>query len=193
MLPLSGDADDQAKPAIAPGLDAGNGVLHDHSAHWRDPKPCSGCEEAIRGGLARELEAGEIHPVDSRLEEISEASGFEDLCTVFARGEDSRLEASLPQCMDEGQTTYAASFDRTWNAALGALRDANLQVKDTERDGNDGTIKAVRADDKDVTVALESAGPGTTSVKVRIGIFGDEEASKAIHRQIASRLGVTAG
>jgi hypothetical protein len=93
----------------------------------------------------------------------------------------------------EAESTYAASFDRTWNAALGALRDADLQVKDTERDGNDGTIKAVRADDKDVTVTLESAGPGTTSVKVRIGTFGDEEASRAIHRQIASRLGVTAG
>jgi hypothetical protein len=101
MLPLSGDADNQAKLAIPPGLDAGNGILHDHGAHWSYPKPCSGCEEVIRGGLACELEAGEIHPVDTRLKEISEASGFEDLCTVLARGDDGRLEASLPQCADE--------------------------------------------------------------------------------------------
>jgi hypothetical protein len=104
MLPMSCDADNQAKAAIPAGLNAGNGVLHDHGAYWRDPKPCSGCEEAIRGRLARELEAGEVHPVDSRLKEISETSGFEDLCTVFARGDDGHLKASPSQCVDEGHS-----------------------------------------------------------------------------------------
>jgi hypothetical protein len=64
MLPLPGDASNQAKPAIPPGLDAGNDVLRDHGAHWRDHKPCSGCEEAIGGGVTREVEAGEIDWID---------------------------------------------------------------------------------------------------------------------------------
>jgi uncharacterized lipoprotein len=91
----------------------------------------------------------------------------------------------------EAQSTYSASFDRTWNATLGALQEAKLQVKDMEREGSQGTIKAMQGDDKTVTVALEPAGPGTTSVKIRVGTFGDEETSKAIHRRIASRLGVS--
>jgi uncharacterized lipoprotein len=90
----------------------------------------------------------------------------------------------------EAQSTYPASFDRTWNATMSALQDANMQVKDIERDGTKGTIKAAAADDKSVTVGVEQAGPGTTAVKVRIGTFGDEEASTALHRRIASRLGV---
>jgi Protein of unknown function (DUF3568) len=91
----------------------------------------------------------------------------------------------------EAQSTYPASFDRTWNATLGALQETKLQVKDMEREGSQGTIKAMQGDDKTVTVSLEPAGPGTTSVKIRVGTFGDEETSKAIHRQIASRLGVS--
>ena len=90
----------------------------------------------------------------------------------------------------EAQSTYPASFERTWNATMGALQEANLKVQDTDRDGSKGTIKAVQADDKNVTVGLEPAGPGTTSVKIRVGTFGDEEASRAIHNRIASRLGV---
>jgi Protein of unknown function (DUF3568) len=103
------------------------------------------------------------------------------------------LPEGLAEWKGEAQSTYPASFDRTWNAALGALQDANLQIKDTERDGDQGTINAVQVDDKTVIVALEPAGPGTTSVKIRVGTFGDEEASKVIHRQIASRLGMTRG
>ena len=71
-----------------------------------------------------------------------------------------------------------------------ALQDANLQVTDTQKDETKGTIKAKRSDDTAVTVALEPAGPNTTSVGVRVGTFGDEEASRAIHNRIASRLGV---
>ena len=90
----------------------------------------------------------------------------------------------------EAQSTYPASFERTWNATLSALQEAKMQVQDMDREGSQGTIRAVQADDKDVAVTLEPAGPGTTSVKVRVGTFGDEEVSRAIHRRIASQLGV---
>jgi uncharacterized lipoprotein len=93
----------------------------------------------------------------------------------------------------ESRSTYPASFDRTWAATLAALQDARLTVTDTQRDGTQGTIKAKQADDTNVTVNLEQAGPGTTEVKIRVGVFGDEDASKAIHNRIASRLGVTRG
>jgi hypothetical protein len=90
----------------------------------------------------------------------------------------------------ELQSTYPASFDRTWNATLAALQESDLRVTETERDGAQGTINARRTDDTAVTVNLERAGPGTTTVKIRVGVFGDEELSRAIHRRIASQLGV---
>jgi hypothetical protein len=89
----------------------------------------------------------------------------------------------------ELQSTYAAPFDRTWRATLAALRDADMKVTDTQRDSTQGTITATSAKDETVRVNLEQAGPGTTAVKIRVGVFGDEEVSRALHRRIASRLG----
>jgi hypothetical protein len=91
------------------------------------------------------------------------------------------------------ETTYPAPLNRTWDATMGALREAQLRVTDTQKDAAKGTIKALQADDTPVTVSLETAGPSTTAVKIRVGTFGDEEVSKSINRRIAARLGTTAG
>jgi hypothetical protein len=91
------------------------------------------------------------------------------------------------------ETTYPAAMNRTWDATMGALRDTQLRITDTQKDAAQGTIKAQQADNTPVTVSLESAGPNTTAVKIRVGTFGDEEVSKAINRRIAARLGTAAG
>jgi len=91
------------------------------------------------------------------------------------------------------ETTYAASLDRTWNATMAALRDSQLRITDQQKDVAHATIKARREDNTPVTVALDQAGPSTTSVKIRVGTFGDEEASRTLNRRIASRLGTAAG
>jgi uncharacterized lipoprotein len=90
------------------------------------------------------------------------------------------------------QTTYAAPFTRAWDATVLALRDTDLRIIDTKKDEMKGTIKAERGDGTPVTLGLEQAGPGTTKVGVRVGTFGDEDASKVIHNRIASRLGTRA-
>jgi len=91
------------------------------------------------------------------------------------------------------ETTYPAALNRTWDATMGALRDAQLRITDTQKDAAKGTIRAQQADNTPVTVSLEPAGPNTTAVKIRVGTFGDEEISKAINRRIAARLGTAAG
>jgi len=40
-----------------------------------------------------------------------------------------------------------------------------------------------------VKVKLSVSGEGTTLVRIRVGIFGDEGASRTIERKITSRLG----
>lgn len=90
-------------------------------------------------------------------------------------------------------TTYAVPLDRTWNAAMAALKDARLRVVDQKKDSAHATIKARREDHTPVTVSLHQAGPNTTSVKIRVGTFGDEEGSRAINRRIAAHLETVAG
>jgi len=92
----------------------------------------------------------------------------------------------------ELQTTYGASVDRTWNATLSALRDLNIRVVSTRKDITEGDIEAAKADGTRVRIDLLKAGPDTTTVKIRVGTFGDEEFSKLIHRRIADILGIKA-
>jgi hypothetical protein len=89
-------------------------------------------------------------------------------------------------------TTYPASLDRTWNATMAALKDSQLGLTEQQKDVAHGTIKARRADNTPVTVSLDQAGPNTTTVKIRVGTFGDEEASRAINSRIAAHLGTRA-
>ena len=90
----------------------------------------------------------------------------------------------------ELQTTYGASFDRTWNATLSALRDIDIKVVGTRKDTLEGNIEATKADGTKVRIDLVKAGPDTTTVKIRVGVFGDEEPSRLIHRKIADILGI---
>lgn len=90
-------------------------------------------------------------------------------------------------------TTYAVPLDRIWNATMAAFEDARLRVVDQKKNIAHATIKARREDNTPVTVSLDQAGPNTTSVKIRVGTFGDEEESRAINRRIAARLGTAAG
>jgi len=93
----------------------------------------------------------------------------------------------------ELQSTYAAPFGRTWDAAEAALKDLELRVKTADKDATGGTIEAMRTDQTPVKLTLKAAGPGTTSVKIRVGTFGDEEVSMAIHHKIAAHLGTRSG
>lgn len=115
-------------------------------------------------------------------------------CLLLAAGTGAGAGAgTLAYIRGELHTTYAAPLDRAWDAALGALQDLAIPVKTSKKDQLGGTIEATRADGTAVRIVLESAGPGTTTVKIRVGTFGDEEASKAIQRRIAERLETKAG
>ncbi len=97
--------------------------------------------------------------------------------------------ATVSYVKGELRTTYAASLNRTWEATLNALKDLQLNVRSSKKDATEGDIEATKADGTKVKINLEPTGPDTTSVRIRVGMFGDEEASRIIDRQIASRLG----
>jgi hypothetical protein len=98
--------------------------------------------------------------------------------------------ATVAYVKGELKTTYAASLNRTWDATLSALKDLRINVYSSKKDATGGDVEATKADGTKVKITLEPAGPDTTSVRIRVGIFGDEEVSRIINRQIASKLGV---
>ena len=98
--------------------------------------------------------------------------------------------ATVAYVKGELRTTYAASLNRAWEATLSALKDLQINVRSSKKDATEGDIEATKADGTKVKINLEPAGPDTTSVRIRVGMFGDEETSRLINRQIASKLGV---
>ena len=88
----------------------------------------------------------------------------------------------------EHSQVHAGNYDRVWSATLAALSQMNIKVIKTEKDALSGTISARRADDTSVTVKVEPTGADTTTVKIRVGMFGDRAASESIQARIVSGL-----
>lgn len=90
----------------------------------------------------------------------------------------------------ELKQAYAAPMERTWDASIAAADE--LKVKTTEKSidnlDQNRVIKGKTEDGKDLQVSLEKLGKDVTMVKVRIGLFGDERASRNIHETIAKKL-----
>ncbi|HSB68664.1 MAG TPA: DUF3568 family protein [Candidatus Methylomirabilis sp.] len=93
---------------------------------------------------------------------------------AYIEGEDSRV--------------HSASLDQTWTATLDALKQMNIRVDKSDKDALGGIVEAKRADGTDVKIKEEPADGNTTRVKIRIGVFGDQNASEAIQDTIARIL-----
>lgn len=88
----------------------------------------------------------------------------------------------------ELQSTLDAPFDRAWTATVRALGDLGMPVTAQEKDGLSGRITARAAGDRKVTVQLRKVSGTATEVRIRVGTWGDEAASRQILEQIQRRL-----
>jgi len=88
----------------------------------------------------------------------------------------------------ELQSTLDAPFDRAWTATVRALGDLGMPVTAQEKDGLSGRITARAAGDRKVTVQLRKVSGTATEVRIRVGTWGDEAASRQILEQIQHRL-----
>ena len=110
-------------------------------------------------------------------------------CMLLAVGAGAAAGAGTMAYIEgEFQTAYASSLDRTWNASLEAVKDLNFRIIATQKKETEGNIEAKKIGGKKVRIALSIAGPETTFVKIRVGVFGNEVASRALRDRIASRL-----
>ena len=86
------------------------------------------------------------------------------------------------------EVSYAADYERTWAATLDALKALEVSVEDANKDAFGGKIQAKRADDTSVTIQVSPVSSDVTSVKIRIGTFGNRTISERISKEIDSRL-----
>ena len=88
----------------------------------------------------------------------------------------------------ELEQVHAAPYGRVWDATLRALRTLNIAVSDTQKDQINAKAVGTRADGTAVVVSVLPVTKDSTSVRVRIGNFGDRPASERIQGQIAVML-----
>ncbi len=84
-------------------------------------------------------------------------------------------------------TNYKASFDETWSACEKTLADMKAGEVTKKKKIGTGTIDSTIGDDK-VHIALEYVSKDTTSVGVRVGLAGNDIASKLIQEKIGANL-----
>lgn len=85
---------------------------------------------------------------------------------------------------------YPRPYESVWDATLKALEDLNIEVEEKGKDGISGTIKAKRANDTPVHIKVKRESPESTFVKIRVGVFGDKDASTTIMEAIDKYLDV---
>ncbi len=83
---------------------------------------------------------------------------------------------------------YEAPMDKTWEATIKSVEELKLTVESQKHDGLSGVIKGKMADEKSFEINLKRIGENLTEVGVRIGMFGDQGKSEAIHDKIHSKL-----
>lgn len=110
-------------------------------------------------------------------------------CTLALVGAGAGAGAgTVAYIQGEHSQVHAGGYERVWSAALNALKQMDIRVIKAEKDALGGTIAARRADDTAVNVKVEPSGADTTTVKVRVGMFGDRAASEAIQARIVGAL-----
>ena len=88
----------------------------------------------------------------------------------------------------EVEQVYAASYNTVWNATLHALRTMNVTVSERQKDQISAKAVGVELDGTVIAVTVLPVTRDTTSVRIRVGTFGDRPASERIQSEIAVSL-----
>ncbi len=92
----------------------------------------------------------------------------------------------------ELEQVHAAPYNTVWDATLHALRTMNVALSEMQKDQISAKAVGAESDGTSVTVTVLPVTRDTTSVRVRVGTFGDRPASERIQGEIAVVLkGVT--
>ena len=108
-------------------------------------------------------------------------------CAYIAVGAASAV--GVVCAMGEHRKVFAYNFDEVYDAALVAIKDdCKLPVYEERKEAITGTIKASLAKETKVEVKVKFLSAGTTEVRIRVGVFGDEDFSNLLFYKIEDRL-----
>ena len=93
--------------------------------------------------------------------------------------------ATVAYSKGEQEQVHAAPYDKVWEATLSALRTLNITVSETAKDQITAKAIGAKSDGTSVAVSVLPVTKETTSVRIRIGTFGDRPASEQIQGEIA--------
>ncbi len=85
------------------------------------------------------------------------------------------------------QKTYNANLDASYQATLAGCEALGLPLQEQEKKLSKATIRVIDGD-RDVWIWLNAQSSTTTEIAIRVGLLGDELASRRIHDAIAARL-----
>jgi hypothetical protein len=88
------------------------------------------------------------------------------------------------------EVLYGIPLADVWPRALAAVESLQLHIDRQHIDGLGGEIQARRPDGTRVHVCLTPVGDHSTSVKVRVGTFGDRDMSERVQRTIRQQIGI---
>ena len=88
----------------------------------------------------------------------------------------------------EGTQTYNEDVLTVYNVALDVVDDMGLSLGSHRVDATSGVIKASRANGDEVNITILRVSGDSCKVKIRIGILGDEGATRLIFSEINRRL-----
>ncbi|GAB6176195.1 hypothetical protein JCM16814_10860 [Desulfobaculum senezii] len=83
--------------------------------------------------------------------------------------------------------SYNADIDSTYEATLRAARRLNLRIDKRVINLSSGSVSGTDQD-RSFWISLDATNPHVTEVSVRVGMLGDEVASRRIHEAIAAAL-----
>jgi hypothetical protein len=86
------------------------------------------------------------------------------------------------------QTTLKHAPEEVADAAVEAFRALNINHEYTKTSRLHSRVVGTTTDDKEVKVAASLEGEGISELSIRVGVFGDEERSRRIYREIEKRL-----
>ncbi len=86
------------------------------------------------------------------------------------------------------EAVEAKNIDAVYAATKEAMKQLRYSVTRESRDAISGVITARDAQDKKVTVKLNSTAEAVTKISIRVGLFGNETKSNLIYQTIHDNL-----
>jgi len=87
----------------------------------------------------------------------------------------------------EVKTDYPSAFDKVWAACEKTVADMHGTAVDPKKEISEGTI-STRINDEVVKFTVKYKDKNMTTVGIRVGIVGDQNAAKLLHNKVSENI-----